>query len=114
MNNFQQVGDTLSLTAPSGGVVSGGFYQIGQLLVCAVHDAAQGETFQGKTTGVYSGAPKTTGQSWSEGSLLYWDGTKFTTTASTNLPAGCAVASAQSADTTGTVRLNGVALADAS
>lgn len=113
MQNHIQSGDTLELTAPVGGVVSGTAYKIGQLLVVAVADADAGDKFSGKTTGVYD-LPKATGQAWTEGALLYWDNTnhRFTTTATGNLLAACAAAAAASGDTEGRVRLNGVVRAN--
>jgi predicted RecA/RadA family phage recombinase len=57
-------------------------------------------------------------QAWTVGALVYWDNTnkRFTTTASGNLLAGCAAEAASSGAgvTTGVVRLNGIAQADAS
>lgn len=64
--NFIQPGDVLTLTAPSGGVVSGTAYLIGGLLVVAQNTAAQGVAFEGRTVGVFT-LPKATGQTWSEG-----------------------------------------------
>lgn len=116
MKNFVQPGDSMTLTAPGGGVTSGSVYKIGQLLVVATHDADAADAFVGKTTGVFSDMPKATGQSWTEGAALYWDNGagKFTTTASGNLLAGCAAEAAGSSDTTGTVRLNGTVKANES
>jgi predicted RecA/RadA family phage recombinase len=116
MKNYSHSGDKMQFTAPSGGVVSGTCYKVGNLLVVAEHDAAEGATFTGLVRGVVTGVPKTTGATWSEGQLLYWDnsGKKFTTSASGNLPAGSAAAAAGSSDAIGDVRLNGVAAADAS
>lgn len=112
MNNFVQKGDTMNFTAPGGGVVSGGVYKIGQLLVVACHDADATDTFQGQVTGVFS-VTKVGSQAWTEGAVVYWDNgnTRFTTTASGNLQAGCAVEAvgAGAGETTGIVRLNGVA-----
>ncbi len=52
--NYVQDGNVLHLTAPTGGVVSGGIYAIGTLVVAAITDAAAGETFSAKTNGVWS------------------------------------------------------------
>lgn len=113
MKNFEQLGDVLTLTAPSGGVVGGNFYGIGAFLVCASVTAAAGEKFAGKLTGVFS-VTKATGQTWSEGEIVYFDdGTgSFTTSAVGNAKAGAAVAAALTGDTTGLVRLDGVSHAD--
>lgn len=51
--NYIQDGDVLTLTAPAGGVVSGGVYAIGTLVVVAIADAAAGAQFAGKATGVW-------------------------------------------------------------
>lgn len=110
MKNYIQPGDVLSLTAPSGGVVSGNGYKIGQNFVVATGDAAEGEPFQGKTTGVFE-LDKATGATWSEGQLLYWDDTakNVTTTNTSDMLIGSAVEAEASGDTVGLVRLNGIA-----
>jgi predicted RecA/RadA family phage recombinase len=110
MDNYIQPGKVVTLTAPLGGVVSGKFYQIGQLVVCASGTAKIGEKFEASLEGVYT-APKATGQVWSEGAILYFDDAagKFTTVAEGNLRSGCAVAAAGSSDATGSVRLDGIA-----
>jgi predicted RecA/RadA family phage recombinase len=110
MQNYIQPGNTLTLTAPSGGVTSGTGYKVGQIFVVAANDVAETLPFEGKTDGVYT-LPKTTGTAWTEGLLLYWDDStdKATTVAEDNLLIGCAAEAALSGDTTGTVRLNGIA-----
>ena len=109
MENFVQPGDSLTFTAPSGGVVSGTPYLIGSLLVVATVTAAETLSFVGKATGVFI-LPKATGQAWAEGAKLYWDNSakKMTTTSSGNTLAGSVYIAALSADTTGYVRLDGV------
>ena len=109
MKNFVQPGESMTYTAPVGGVTSGVGVQIGQILVIATVTVAAGLPFTGITCGVITHA-KATGQSWAEGAVLYWDESahKFTTTASGNLQAGTAAAAALSADTEGTVRLDGI------
>jgi len=110
MKNFVQEDEVVELTAPVGGVVSGGAYQIGQLFVVAVASAPAGSKFSALTEGV-TNLPKATGSAWAEGSLLYWDSTanNLTITATGNLLVGVAVSPAASAAATGRVRLNGVA-----
>lgn len=109
MQNYVQPGAALTLTAPAGGVVSGGFYQIGQLIVCAADTADENAPFTGMTVGVFD-APKASGEAWTVGACVYWDDTdkEFTTTAAGNMLAGCAVEAAVSAATSGRLRLNGV------
>lgn len=113
MNNFIQPGEVQTFTAPSGGVVSGTVYKIGQVVCVAAADVAQTLPFEGKIRGVFT-LPKATSQSWTEGALLYWDDSakKFTTTSGGNRLAGHAVEAADSADTTGTVYLDGATRAD--
>lgn len=110
MKNFVQNGDALDLIAPAGGVVSGGFYLIGGLLVCAATTAAAGEIFVGDRKGVFKDAPKTTAQAWAQGAVLYWDDTakKFTTTVGTNTKVGAVVVAGLAADAVGTVLLAGL------
>lgn len=108
--NFTQPGDVLELTAPSGGVTKSVAHQIGELIVIPLSTAAEGETFQGATRGVWSGLAKATGAAWTVGAVLYWDGDTFTTVASENQRAGVAAAAAGSDDTTGSVRLDGTSL----
>lgn len=51
--NYIQDGKVLTLTAPAGGVTSGGIYAIGTLVVVAVADAAAGADFAGCPSGVW-------------------------------------------------------------
>lgn len=115
MDNYIQPGDSIELTAPGGGVVSGTPYKIGQLLVIAAVTAAAGAKFNGHTTGVFK-ITKAGSQAWTEGALVYWDNTAkvFTTVATSNLLAGVATAAVAggAGDTTGYVRLNGHAQVD--
>lgn len=106
MENFVQKGDTIDLTAPSGGVVSGTTYKIGVILCVAANTIAAGLTFPAAVTGVYDLA-KATGETWAEGDALYWDNTAkdWTKTSSSNTIGGYAVLANQSADTVGRLRL---------
>jgi predicted RecA/RadA family phage recombinase len=111
--NFCKSGDVVTLTAPSGGVVSGMLYVIGALPVIALTSAAQGAPFEGKTTGEWT-LPKVGSQGWAEGVKVNWDATnsRCSTTGTTGFfPIGVATAVVGSGanDTSGTVRLNGVA-----
>lgn len=108
MKTFVQPGETLDLTAPTGGVVSGTGYLIGVMFVIAAITVAEGATFTGVTEGVFT-LPKATGAAWTEGAAVYWDNTNkvVTTTASGNTKIGVAIAAAASGDTSGKVRLNG-------
>lgn len=110
MNNFVQIGENLTLTAPSGGVVAGLGYLIGSLFVVATTTVAETLPFVGRVIGVVT-LVKATGQAWTEGVKIYWDNSahKATTTSGGNTLIGVATEAAASADTTGNVRLDGVA-----
>jgi predicted RecA/RadA family phage recombinase len=108
--NYKQPGNTMTFTAPTGGVVSGSAYMIGALLVVATSNVAQALPFEGVAVGVFT-LPKATGAAWTEGQLLYWDtaaGNLATAASATARRVGCAALAAASGDTTGTVRLHGV------
>lgn len=109
--NFLAPGEHLTLTAPSGGVVSGSVYKIGTLIVVAMISAAAGSPFTAATCGVWSYA-KADSQAWTEGAAVYWDDTakNFTTTSSGNTKAGVAVEAVASTAglVIGKVRLNGI------
>ncbi len=107
MKNGIQPGKTIPFTA-AGNLSSGDGVQIGQLFGVVVADVVATETGQMTVEGVFS-LPKNAAQAWTEGQLLYWTGTEVNTTASGNLLIGSAVKAALAADTTGEVRLNGIA-----
>lgn len=117
MDNYSQPGDVLTLTAPTGGVVSGEAYMIGSLCVVATHSAAQTLPFAGLVRGVVS-VRKLDDEEWAEGDKIYFDADAspdpvFTTVVgSPALPlVGVAVEdiAASPATATGKVRLDGVA-----
>lgn len=106
MKNYVQEGQSVDLTAPSGGVVGGSAYKVGAIICIAAAAAAVGETFVGYVEGVYD-VPKATGAAWSEGDVVYWDDTakNFTKTTTSNTKCGYAVAGALSGATSGRIRL---------
>lgn len=113
--NFIQPGDTLELTAPAGGVVSGTGYVIGALFVVALGDAAAGELFRGKVDGVWQ-LPKAATVAPTAGAVAFYNNTAKTVTsvsAAGLFPIGTFTAAAAAADATVFVRLDGVATAAA-
>jgi predicted RecA/RadA family phage recombinase len=110
--NFVQPGDTLSLTAPAGGVTSGQFVIVGAFAGVAQHDAAAGASVEVMVTGVWM-LPKAAATAIAAGAAVYWDGAagNVTTTAAGNTAIGAAVKAAADADATAAVRLNGIAFA---
>lgn len=115
-NNFSQPGDTLTLIAPSGGVVAGKGYVIGSLFVIALVSAAQGAAFAGMTEGVFTmdKAAAGSGKAFTEGEAIFWDNgvnKRWDKTASGFFQIGVAVAAAATTATTVQVRINQRALA---
>lgn len=110
MKTYGQEGEVIALTAPSGGVVSGVAYLIGSLVVIALVTAAETVQFSALVCGVATVA-KTTSQTWSEGQKLHYvSATKaFSTSSGGNTLCGVATKAAGSGDTTGSLRLDGVA-----
>jgi len=112
MKNYSEEGEILPFTAPSGGVVKGLPYLIGSLVVVACVTAAEGAMFSGIVRGVVS-YTKTGSQAWTEGCKVYLDVSprEFTTSAGGNTLCGVAVVAtgAGAGETTGVVRLDGVA-----
>jgi predicted RecA/RadA family phage recombinase len=109
MNNFLSDGDSVTITA-GGTVASGAVVKQGQLLGIATHGASSGQDLVIKTRGVFR-VTKVGSQQWTVGAIVYWNGTAFTTTATGALRAGVALEAtgSGSGETTGVVRLDGVA-----
>lgn len=72
MKNFIQPGDTLTVPAPTGGILSGGVYVSGSLIGIATTTAAVGIPVAVKTKGVFELA-KVSAQAWTIGQPIYWD-----------------------------------------
>jgi predicted RecA/RadA family phage recombinase len=113
MKNYVQPGKTLTLTAPYD-VAAGAACKVGSIIAIAasaVLSTARGEF---DVVGVFDVA-KATGETWTEGLIIYWDNTAklFTSTSTSNTKAGVAVGNdaagtmAATADTVGRLRLNG-------
>lgn len=111
MRNFVQSGNTIPVTAPAGGVLSGAPVRSGSFFGVAAFDAAAGASVEISLTGVYD-LPKKAADVVALGALLYWEtaSSKLTVTASGNTLIGAATAAAAGADATVRVRLNGVAV----
>lgn len=108
MQNYSQPGDVMELTAPYD-VESGNPALVGDLVVVATTDIADGDRGQFKTEGVFR-LPKLAGQAWpDEGVKVYFDTANkwFDLTDTVGPLAGCVAAVAAGAATTGLVRLNG-------
>lgn len=106
MKTFVKQGDTLTVTSPAGGTLSGVPVLIGAALFgIAVTDSAAGDDIEIKRTGLYTDMPKAAGAAWAQGDILYWDNTAkaFTKTVASNTRVGVAAQPALSADTVGVV-----------
>jgi len=90
--NFVQPGDSLTLTAPSGGVVSGVAYAIASLMVVALSTASAGDSFEGAVDGVFELAADAA-DTFNEGEAVYWDAgnTRVTVVSTGNVRLGHAV-----------------------
>ena len=108
MKNYVQPGNTITLTAPTGGVASGAGVLVGTLFGVCAYDAAAGAEVEVEVVGVFELA-KASG-AITEGAKVYWDATakNVTTTASGNTLVGAAVRAAATGDAKARIRLNGV------
>lgn len=106
MKNFVQPGDTLTVTSPSGGALSGQPLLIGAFFGVAAHDAAQGLPLELVLKGVFT-LPKVAGTAWTLGDPLYWDASAkaLTKTVGDNVRVATAAADAASADVTGSAKI---------
>jgi predicted RecA/RadA family phage recombinase len=75
MKNLAQDGNVLTLPAPSGGVDSGDFVLIGDLLCVAITDGAQTVPTAFNVAGVHKAAPADNATAFLVGDILYWNAT---------------------------------------
>ena len=111
MKNFVQAGVILSLIAPYA-VASGDGLLVGSIFGVATNAAANGaavEAYVGPAVMAVTCLSTDTG---SVGAKMYWDNTnkRLTTTASGNSLVGVLVVAKLAAETTATIRLNGVSV----
>ena len=74
MKNFIQRGDMITVTAPTGGVTSGQGVLVGNLFGVAANTAAEGESVEIATIGVYE-LPKLASAVIAAGARVAWDDT---------------------------------------
>jgi predicted RecA/RadA family phage recombinase len=106
MKNYIQPGNTLTIPAPAGGVVSGQPVVVGSLRGFAAASAAEGDDVAIVRRGVFEGV-KETGAAWAVGDKVYLkaDGSAFNKTATSNTLFGFAAAAAASGDAVGQIVL---------
>ena len=110
-SNYLQPGETLTLTAPTGGTTKGVGFIDGSIFAIALDSIAQTLPVQGTRLGVWSHA-KAPSQAWTEGQAIYWDDTnkRFSNVATVGFfRVGVAVEAVAggAGDTTGKVCLTG-------
>lgn len=105
MAQWEQEGCVLDLVAPSGGVVSGKLYQIGNFVVVALSTADDGESFAGATGGVWP-ITKATGFVPAAGDVAYYDFGSDKRVEASGDPIGFYTKSAPTGDTTAYVKLS--------
>lgn len=110
MLNYQQKGDVLALTAPSGGVTSGTAVLISDLLVMPMASAAVGETFSGVAVGIFE-ITKKSADVMAEGDKVFWDdgNDRLTVTSTGNILVGVCTTAAGGGLVLVDCRLDGVA-----
>ncbi|NTI92275.1 DUF2190 family protein [Agrobacterium rhizogenes] len=106
MKNFVQKGESIDVTAPTGGTVSGLPVIIGSLIGIASNTVAENLVVSIQTCGVYD-LPKVSAQAWTVGAKIYWDAAAdlATTVNTSNTLIGVAVAAAANPSSTGSVLL---------
>jgi len=111
MKNFVQPGDTITVTAPSGGIDSGVGLQVGKIFGVAAFSADQDDDVEIKTIGVFDLA-KANGADFSAGDEVFWDDDTNVVTDAAGTAGydriGVALATAGASATTARVRLDGI------
>jgi len=114
MKTFIQNGSMITVTAPTGGVASGAGIIVGSLFGVDAFTAAEGESVEVATTGVYE-LPKDSLAAIALGARVSWDDAakQIKVPAVGLYPVGIATKAAGDGITTVRVRLDGVATAAA-
>jgi len=106
MKNFIQPGETITITAPHD-LKSGSPVMLGSIFGVATNDALKDQDLELTLTGVFS-LPKVATESWTTGTLLYWNevANALTSIADNNQLVGVAITRAASPSSTTITRLN--------
>jgi predicted RecA/RadA family phage recombinase len=110
MKNFIQRGDVITVTAPTGGVTCGQGVLVGNLFGVAATTAAEDESVEIATVGVYE-LPKLVSAVIAAGTRVAWDNTakQVVLPATGMVPIGIATVAAGNGVAIVRVRLDGVA-----
>ena len=110
MRTFVAIGNNITIAAAAA-VLSGQGVLLGSLFGIAAHNANVGDDLVINLTGIYE-LPKAASQAWTVGQKVYWDNTNKVvtnvTTDNTLIGVATLAVTNAAANTTGTVRLNGV------
>lgn len=109
--NYAQPGETVTLLAPTGGVLSGAGMIVGNTFGVATYDAIEAAPVEVCLTGVWT-LPKAAGVI-NEGAKVWWNNTLKVVVNATGagfFPIGVAVEAALDAGATVKVRLDGIAV----
>lgn len=111
MRNYVQPGDTITLTAPAGGITSGTGLLVGALFGVAATSAAAGAEVEAVTRGVFD-LTKAAGIDFAVGDKAYWNAAAkaVTDVAAGNTLIGVAIQAAAIPAATARIRLNGAAV----
>lgn len=111
MRNFVQDGNTVTLIALAA-ILAGAGVVKGNIFAVAATNAAVGQEFEGKTTGVFA-LPKKAGVVVTQGQAAYFntaDGTVTNVSAAGLFQIGTFTQAQAAGDATGYIRLNGAAV----
>ncbi|MGA2637440.1 DUF2190 family protein [Methylocella sp.] len=109
--NFLQKAEVITVTAPSGGLLSGQGVLIGALFGVSQFAAAAGASAEIATEGAWTLPKAASPIAFAQGAPVYWDAGAgdVTSVAHLNYAIGVATAAAAATDATAAVRLDGVA-----
>jgi len=109
MKNYIQEGSIITVTTPTGGVVSDAGLIVGSLFGVALHSSAEGEALEVATEGVYR-LPKVSAAVLAVGTRVAWDNTakNINLLGAGRFPVGIATEAAGNGTTIVAVRLDGV------
>ncbi|HEY8007984.1 MAG TPA: DUF2190 family protein [Methylocella sp.] len=107
--NYRQPGETITMTAPAGGIASGEGRMFGALFGVAHFTAAEGDPVEVGVVGVWVLPKPNSVVTFAAGARVFWDDSGKTCKASAAgyFPIGIAAVAAGATDATVTVRLDG-------
>jgi predicted RecA/RadA family phage recombinase len=99
-------GETITLTAPTGGYASGDYVNLISMVALVLDTAAAGVAVEALVVGVVSVNKKAETPAWAQGDTIYRTATgAFTNVVTSNIPAGICWEAAATGATTGVIKL---------